>query len=369
MCMHAGGISALVRFARLASDATTGSAVLPLLDAQLVAHAGVTAVAVLELDDDGGARLVSTAHQPRELVDAELDADAIGDELTSRLRGACGRAYALVRSKPLVYGRDLFGAVTLFYSSAPTHEEEALAEGLIDLAAVSLGAASQLHKLVRSHAELSAAQEALLRSEKLRALGEMAAGVSHDLKNILNPLTLHLQLAERANARGHKDDVAAAAAEMKQILARGLQTIERLRDYGRQEPESRSAPVDLRKLAHEAREIARPRMASRGGVVNTFVEDLGDVAPVLGRSGDIVSALVNLIVNAIDAMPEGGRITLRTGRDETTSFVEVADDGPGIPPEVERRVFEPFFTTKGEGGTGLGLAMVYACMQRHGGKV
>jgi signal transduction histidine kinase len=103
--------------------------------------------------------------------------------------------------------------------------------------------------------------------------------------------------------------------------------------------------------------------------MNRVREELGGAPPVLGSSGEIVSALVNLIVNAIDAMPNGGTIWLRTGEADRGSWVEVADDGPGMPPEVEIRVFEPFFTTKGEEGTGLGLAMVFACMQRHGRSV
>jgi signal transduction histidine kinase len=81
-----------------------------------------------------------------------------------------------------------------------------------------------------------------------------------------------------------------------------------------------------------------------------------------------VSALVNLIVNAIEAM-NGGTITLRTGVGDDGVWVQVSDNGPGMPPDVERRIFEPFFTTKGSEGTGLGLAMVYACMQRQGGTV
>jgi len=92
---------------------------------------------------------------------------------------------------------------------------------------------------------------------------------------------------------------------------------------------------------------------------------------VMAVSSEILTALVNLIVNAIDAMNESGStITLRSGEERAGSWIEVCDDGPGMPPEIANRVFEPFFTTKGaEEGTGLGLAMVYATVQRHGGSV
>ena len=110
-------------------------------------------------------------------------------------------------------------------------------------------------------------------------------------------------------------------------------------------------------------------MSSGKGALSRVSEELAPTPQVVAQSGEIVSAILNLVVNAIDAMPSGGTITLRTGQTDTSSWVAVQDDGPGMPPEIERRVFEPFFTTKGEEGTGLGLAMVYACMQRHGGSV
>jgi signal transduction histidine kinase len=164
------------------------------------------------------------------------------------------------------------------------------------------------------------------------------------------------------------DAVNHTLGEMKQVLTRGVETIERLRDYSRQAPEARASDVDLNHLVREASEIAKPRMAARG-VVSRMKFDLGEPPKVPGKPGEIVSALVNLIVNAIDAMPKGGTVTLKTGASEDGAWVVIADDGPGMSKDVEERVFDPFFTTKGEEGTGLGLAMVFASMQRHGGSV
>jgi signal transduction histidine kinase len=210
----------------------------------------------------------------------------------------------------------------------------------------------------------------LARTEKLRALGQMAAGVSHDLKNILNPLSLHAQVITRALDRGNVADARESAVEMRDVLKRGLQTVERLRDFSRQSTETMAEVVDLDRLVGEAAALGKARATSSTRGVPRFREELTGPPPVAAVSSDILSALVNLVVNAIDALSEGGgTIVLRSGEEGGGSWVEVADDGPGMAPEVANRVFEPFFTTKGQEGTGLGLAMVYATVERHGGKV
>jgi signal transduction histidine kinase len=268
---------------------------------------------------------------------------------------------------------DLFGALVLLFADA--HEADParleVADALVDLTATALAKNAQFVNLQRAHEDLRAAQSALVKSEKLRALGQMAAGVSHDLKNVLNPLWLYLQVVERAGKRHQIADVVESATEMRQVLTRGLQTVERLRDYARQAPESRVELVDLNAVAREAAAIAKPRMASHAERAPLRLNEALGVAPaVMGNSADVVNAVVNLIVNAIDAAKErGATITVSTGSDAVASWIEVADDGPGMSPEVEQRVFEPFFTTKGDDGTGLGLAMVFACMQRHRGVV
>ncbi len=363
------GIETLVRFARLASQAGVGASILPLLADALVTHTGAAKVAVLEITESGDARFAASPHLPEELTALAVEPDVTGEELGRELLAACHGRFRAVRSRPLVSGGGLFGSVVLFFEDTIPGERLHLAEGLIDLAAMALESAAKLHRLVRSQAELHASQEALARTEKLRALGQMAAGVSHDLKNILSPLSLQLQLAQRRVERGKTAEAQASLAEMKQVLTRGVQTLERMRSFSRQSREVRDEQVDLNHLLTEASEIARPRMAAHAGRLSEIRLELGEPPAVLGRSGDIVSALVNLIVNAIDAMPNGGTITLRSGSADRASWVQVSDDGPGMPPEVQQHVFEPFFTTKGEEGTGLGLAMVYACMQRHGGNV
>lgn len=233
-----------------------------------------------------------------------------------------------------------------------------------------LGAAIERELATREHRSARRrAEEALARTEKLRALGQMAAGISHDLKNLLSPMHLYLQLIERAIDRGESTLAKEALSDIKHALTHSLEALERFRNYGRHEPASR-VRVELDHVAHEARELARPRAAAHGGLLPNIVEEFHAPRAFMGESADVVSALVNLIGNAIDALDgRGGTITLRTGETKEHAWVEIADDGPGMPPDVERRVFEPFFTTKGEDGTGLGLAMVYACVERHRGEV
>lgn len=364
-------IDVLVRFARFASDADAAHEILESLAQALHEQVGVSGVAVVELGPTGAARVAAVRNLQCDPEAIVIDPDAMGAELGRQMLRKCGARFERAETLLLVADGNLFGAAVLLFAKQedPSDARTRLANGLVDLAAITLSTALHVEKLETSYVALRESQEMLARSEKLRALGQMAAGVSHDLKNILNPLSLHLQVAERALARGKTDDVKESIAEMKQVVVRGVETVERLRSYSRQQKESKTELVDLEKLAREAVGIAKPRMASLGRVLR-IVEDFHQPPHVMAVSGDLVSALVNLVVNAIDAAGTTGKsITLRSGELDGGSFVEIDDDGPGMPPEVESKVFEPFFTTKGQEGTGLGLAMVYATVQRHGGTI
>ncbi|MBX3185844.1 MAG: GAF domain-containing sensor histidine kinase [Labilithrix sp.] len=362
----------LVRFARIVSDAAASEEMMPRLCEALVEHVSADGIAVVVLEPSGGARLAAEHGLPEGARSVSFEPDDIGADLGRQILGAAEGAFACERTRPLVAGGGLFGAVVMLFRSAagPPEESLLLAEGLVDLAAIALGSAIHVAQLEKQFTDLRTSQELLARTEKLRALGQMAAGVSHDLKNILNPLSLHLQIIQRALDKGKIDDVKESIPEMKQVLVRGLETLERLRDYSRQSKESKTELVELDVLAREAAKIAKPRMASSGGGrVVTIREELTGPPAVMAMSGEVVSALVNLVVNAIDALGGKGTITLRSGEHDGGSWVAVEDDGPGMPKEVEQKIFEPFFTTKGSEGTGLGLAMVYATMQRHGGTI
>ena len=363
-------IDVLVRFARLVSDAAALGEILPILADAIRENVQADGVCVVEISAQGGARVVVARGLPPGAHDLLLDPDAMGEELGRAISEACGNAFAHAVTRPLVASGDLHGAVVmLFTTRAPTDGAMQLADGLVDLAAIELEAAAQIEKLQKSHAELRASLDVLTRTEKLRALGQMAAGVSHDLKNILNPLSLHLQVADRAILRGDNAEARESIAVMKQVVVRGVETVDRLRAYSRQTKETETELVDLDRLVREATGIAKPRMATTGRMLR-IVEELASPPRVMAVPGELVSALVNLLVNAIDAAGTTGKvITLRSGESDGGSFVEVEDDGSGMSLDVEKRVFEPFFTTKGTEGTGLGLAMVYATVLRFGGSI
>jgi signal transduction histidine kinase len=189
----------------------------------------------------------------------------------------------------------------------------------------------------------------------------MSAGIAHDLKNILNPLLLYTDVIR--DEPWNRQEVIEVSERMQRILNRGLETVERLRDFSRQSPEeSEVVSTDLNLMAREALEISKPRLNG----IQLDVQ-LGAPPAVLIRPADCVAAIVNLILNSADALEGKGVIRLATGGSNGRAWIEVADNGPGMSAEIKSRVLEPFFTTKGDAGTGLGLPIVYAFTKRHAG--
>ncbi len=363
-----GDIELLVDVVRQAASATSPERMLGSLAKAGVVDLGADAAAVLHVESDGRLALRFAHGLPEALIGWKASGDVLDSEAGTELLHACQGEFARAVTLPLVSGGGLFGALVLLFedAQAPLEARMPLALALADVAALLLGQLSGHAALEKSYDELRASRRALERAEKLRALGQMASGVAHDLKNILNPLGLQLSLLKRR--LGKPDDkIAESLDQMSLALKRGDDTIDLLRDFARQSPRRADTLIDLDHVAHEAVRLCMARASTRPAPI-ALREELGGAPPVPGDAADLLSAIVNLIANAIEALSGGGNVLVRTGSTGTGAFVEVTDDGPGMPPDVEAHAFEPFFTTKGDQGSGLGLAMVYATVERHGGE-
>lgn len=229
--------------------------------------------------------------------------------------------------------------------------------------------------LQRAYDDLRQSQQVVMQQDRLRALGQMASGIAHDINNALSPVALYTE-AMLETEKG----LSPAARSQLEVIRRAVEdvghTIGRMREFYRQrEPQLPGAPLQLNELARQVLDLTRPRWADmtmhRGAMVRVETDLAQGLPLVLGAESEIREALTNLVFNAIDAMPEGGTLTVRTSVADEPGWVriDIVDTGVGMDDEARRRCMEPFFTTKGERGTGLGLAMVYGVAQRHGAEV
>lgn len=222
----------------------------------------------------------------------------------------------------------------------------------------------------------SEAEERLRRTQKVEAMGMLAAGMAHDFNNVLTTLAAHVDLLEDSlrapNAASRFDDIDEELTSIRRAIDTGAELTKRLLLVARRAP-AQTRAVDVNALLDTVGMLARRLL----GKSVTVIESRATLLPAIeADGGQIEQALLNLIVNARDAMPDGGTlsITARERRDEADGrrmvVLQVQDSGIGMSPETLARAFEPFFTTKSEGnGTGLGLAMVFDACQRAGGRV
>jgi PAS domain S-box-containing protein len=284
---------------------------------------------------------------------------------------------------PLVIEGSVFG-VLLATRRVPEGFSSADCEFLRQLSEhVALAAhQAQLHTaLQRAYDDLHQTQQAVMQQERLKALGQMASGIAHDINNAISPVALYTEsLLETepglsARARDYLETIQRANEDV-------AQTVARMREFYRpREAELVLSPVNLNEVAKDVIGLTRARwsdMPQERGVVIELDTSLTANDPVVpGVESELREALTNLVFNAVDAMPEGGTLSVRTRRTSDPSraeapdrvYIEVSDSGVGMDAETQRRCLEPFFTTKGERGTGLGLATVYGSVQRHNAEI
>ena len=211
-------------------------------------------------------------------------------------------------------------------------------------------------------------REKLVDTERLRALGELASGVAHDFNNLLGAILGRIQLLR---AKEFPDDVDGDMQVIEKAAMDGRETVRRIQEFSRVRTDRPFDAVDLTEIIRDAVEITRTRWKNEAERRNINIRvqlDCEQVPPVLGNAHELREVYTNLILNAVEAMPEGGALTLRCypSRGRVRSVVE--DTGVGMPENARRHLFDPFFTTKGS-GTGLGMSVAYGIVTRHDGTI
>jgi len=308
----------------------------------------------------------------------EPDTRTLPSPFPQRFASAGMRALVIA---PLLVENRVFG--TLIAARAPSQsfsvQDCEFLRQLSEHVALASHQAQLYGALQRAYDDLRQSQQAILQQERLRALGEMASGIAHDINNALSPASIYAeslleheaQLSERA--RGSLRTILTAIEDV-------AETVSRMREFYRpREAELVLSRVACNHIIEQVVSLTRARWSDlpqqRGVVIKLHTELSEGLPEIMGSEVELRDALTNLIFNAVDAMPEGGKLTLRThlvtsgARDDAHVSryvrIEVQDTGIGMDEETRRRCLEPFYTTKGERGTGLGLAMVYGMVQRH----
>jgi signal transduction histidine kinase/CheY-like chemotaxis protein len=234
--------------------------------------------------------------------------------------------------------------------------------------------------LQQAYDDLRQSQGTATQQERLRALAQMANGMGHYINNALSPMMLYTESlldTETDLAPRVRDSL----VNIRKTISDMAQTVARMREFCRpRDPDSPTAPIDANKLVQQVVEQSRAGWSEltrqRGKAIEVRTELARDLPPITGIEGEIREALAHLVTNAVEAMPGGGTLTLRTkvlqrphGGDTGYIQIEVADTGVGMDDAARRSCLEPFASTKSERGSGLGLSVVHGIVRRHGGEI
>ncbi len=230
------------------------------------------------------------------------------------------------------------------------------------------GNSSQI-AFVKDITEKRKMEEQLFQAEKLRALGEMASGVAHDFNNALaiilgNTQLLLFSVQDREQIQALK--------VIEKVAKDSAQTVRRLQEFAKSQVRQDLYRMDINAIVKDAIEITRPKWKNEAqgkGAHIEVVTHLEKIPHAAGNISELREVITNMIFNAVEAMPEGGRIEIKTYHKDEKVYIEVSDSGIGMPEEVRKRIFEPFFTTKPFTNTGLGLSMAYGVIKRFGGEI
>ncbi|MGQ9776894.1 MAG: GAF domain-containing protein [Thermodesulfobacteriota bacterium] len=222
---------------------------------------------------------------------------------------------------------------------------------------------------VKDITERKRMEEQLLQAEKLRALAEMSSGVAHDFNNALAAILGNTQILLHMI---EDDEVRESLRTIEKVAKDSAHTVRRLQEFTRKRPHQELFEVEVNSIIKDAIEMAKPKWrdeAQSRGVTIQIETHFGDVPPVYATPSELREVIINMIFNAIEALPHGGKIQFKTFKIESRVGIEISDTGIGMTDEVKKKIFEPFFTTKPFTNTGLGLSMSYGIIKRFGGEI
>jgi len=327
----------------------------------------------------------------------ELSRADFDDELDTERRELCWDVFDSLEVEllvPILFGVDLLGVIAVgrkLSGERLTVDDRQLLRTLANQSAIAIenGKAfdeiAQLNETLEARVEertreLRRTQAQLIQSDKLKSLGQLVAGVAHELNNPIGFVHANLQLLDEyleklSRAQGEPRDPEAAEkarSAITKLLARSREGTERvkqivmdLRSFSRTD-QAELQLADLHEEIERTLGLMEPRLKNKVEIKREY----GELPQVRCYPGQLNQVFMNLVMNACDAMEDGGEITIRTRRGDLGVHLEFADDGPGIAPEVRNQIFDPFFTTKPVGaGTGLGLSLSHGIIERHGGKL
>lgn len=282
----------------------------------------------------------------------------------------------IVLSIPILLQEKVLGVINVTNRrSGKSFDEEDMAflYSLAGQAAVAIERTIQYEELQEAHESLKAAQKNLLEAERVNALGQMAAGVAHDFNNLLSGILGTVDLLQRKIEIQGADlpFIRSQLESLNKLALQGAGTVRRIQEYSRIRKDSPSESVDVNSAVDNALEVTRAKWKdeceTRGVRVDVRFER-GRIPLIQGNAADLTQVVSNLIFNAVEAMPNGGQLTLKTFLEGKTIGLEVADNGDGMSKEIKGKLFQPFFTTK-DYGYGLGTSIIYGIVARHGGNI
>ncbi len=324
----------------------------------------------------------------------ELSRVDFDDEPDPDSREACWDVFDTLEIEllvPILFGVDLLGVIAVgrkLSGERLAADDRQLLRTLANQSSIAIENAkafdeiAQLNETLEARVEertleLRETQNQLMQAEKMKSMGQLVAGVAHELNNPIGFVHANMQLLDEyieklveAQASGSdgepiREAIGKLIARSREGTERVKQIVQDLRTFSRMD-QAEIQDADL----HEelARTLALMETRFKGGI--QLVKKYGEIPRVRCYPGQLNQVFMNILMNACDALEDSGTITISTQATERGVRLEICDDGPGVPPEVKSRLFDPFFTTKAVGkGTGLGLSLSHGIIERHGGHI